>query len=126
MFTGECGGKDQVRRAYLLSVFLFCEMMFELSDAGASFCFSTWLLEVVHSFTQSYPQVRKTAEYAGNAFFYRNIHDNTKRIKPSVFNGYRRFETSVLLQKMARFIHSMRSADFSCSQIYPQKDKLST
>ena len=49
--------------------FFFFEMMFELSDVGASFCFPTWLSEVVHSFTQSYPQVHKTAEYAGNAFF---------------------------------------------------------
>ena len=36
------------------------------------------------------------------------------------------FKTDVLFSDSAAFIHSKKPFDFSCSQIYPQKDKLST
>ena len=111
MFTGECGGKDQVRRAYLLSVSFFGHPFFFLRTGIYTACFF---------------ELRIVLHRGGKYRFYKKIHGFTKYEEPVNFNDYLDFKTDVLFSDSAAFIHSKKPFDFSCSQIYPQKDKLST
>lgn len=115
------GAKTRVRRAYLLSVSFFGHPFFFLRTGIYTACFFE-LRIVLH-------RVIHNSEISQNRrkiSVLQKIHGFTKYEEPVNFNDYLDFKTDVLFSDSAAFIHSKKPFDFSCSQIYPQKDKLST
>ena len=106
---------------------IFCPFLFLV--IRSSFCeqaFTPPVFLSYASFCTELSTTLKSHRTGGKYRFYKKIHGFTKYEEPVNFNDYLDFKTDVLFSDSAAFIHSKKPFDFSCSQIYPQKDKLST